>query len=41
MGIDNLSKLIKEHAPKSIREVKDLAEFDLWRIGCDASLSIY
>lgn len=41
MGITNLGTLIKEYAPNSIRDVKDLSEFDLWRVGCDASLSIY
>lgn len=41
MGIKNLNKLIKENAPNSIKEVKDLTELDGWYVGVDASLIIY
>lgn len=41
MGIKNLNKVIKKHAPSAIKNIEDLTELDLWYIGIDASISIY
>lgn len=41
MGIKGLYALIKKHAPEAIREVTNFKEIEFWRVGVDASLSVY